>query len=61
METHFIILAWKIPWTEEHSPWGGPLGRMRPAAAGFRPSRSWPTQGDDKTSNGVDGLLEWAL
>ena len=22
METHFIILAWKIPWTEEHSPWG---------------------------------------
>lgn len=34
---------------------------MRPAAAGFRPSSSLPTQGDDKTSNGVDGLLEQAL
>ena len=25
MSTHFSILAWKIPWTEEpggHSPWG---------------------------------------
>ena len=25
MATHFSILAWKIPWTEEpggHSPWG---------------------------------------
>ena len=27
MATHFSILAWKIPWTEEpgglYSPWGG--------------------------------------
>ena len=30
MATHFSILAWKIPWTEEPggAPWGSPMGSM---------------------------------
>ena len=54
MTTHFLILAWKIPWTEKP----GRLQSMGPMGVGYSP---WITVNNSTHAHTCAGLKRWGL